>query len=77
VQQSRPGHARGQAHPDRDCRFAVRAAMFVMTASFRVTVIQPEDSTVTLIQRTDNAVRAAKKAECDRVSQVFVATVEA
>jgi len=52
-------------------------AMIAMTASFGVTVIRPEDSTVTLFQRADDALRAAKDAGRNRVSQAVAATVEA
>jgi PleD family two-component response regulator len=48
-----------------------------MTASFGVTVIRPEDSTVTLFQRADDALRAAKGAGRNRVSQALAATVDA
>ncbi len=52
-------------------------AMIAMTASFGVTVIRPEDSTVTLFQRADDALRAAKDAGRNRVSQAVPAPVEA
>ena len=52
-------------------------AMIAMTASFGVTVIRPEDSTVTLFQRADDALRAAKDAGRNRVSQAVAAPVEA
>ncbi len=52
-------------------------AMIAMTASFGVTVIRPEDSTVTLFQRADDALRAAKGAGRNRVSQAVVTPVEA
>lgn len=52
-------------------------AMIAMTASFGVTVIRPEDSTVTLFQRADDALRAAKQAGRNRVSQANGAPVEA
>jgi diguanylate cyclase (GGDEF)-like protein len=52
-------------------------AMIAMTASFGVTVIRPEDSTVTLFQRADDALRAAKQAGRNRVCQAVVAPVEA
>lgn len=52
-------------------------AMIAMTASFGVTVIRPEDSTVTLFQRADDALRAAKEAGRNRVSQGVAAAVEA
>ena len=52
-------------------------AMIAMTASFGVTVIRPEDSTVTLFQRADDALRAAKGAGRNRVSQAPGATIEA
>ena len=49
-------------------------ALIKMTASFGVTVIRPEDSTVTLFQRADEALGAAKQGGRNRVSQA-VATV--
>jgi len=52
-------------------------AMIAMTASFGVTVIRPEDSTVTLFQRADDALRAAKQAGRNRVSQAATTPVEA
>jgi diguanylate cyclase (GGDEF)-like protein len=52
-------------------------AMIAMTASFGVTVIRPEDSTVTLFQRADDALRAAKEAGRNRVSQAALPVVEA
>ena len=52
-------------------------AMIAMTASFGVTVIRPEDSTVTLFQRADDALRAAKQAGRNRVSQAVPAPAEA
>ncbi|SFB87971.1 GGDEF domain-containing protein [Massilia yuzhufengensis] len=52
-------------------------AMIAMTASFGVTVIRPEDSTVTLFQRADDALRAAKEAGRNRVSQAAAAELEA
>lgn len=52
-------------------------AMIAMTASFGVTVIRPEDSSVTLFQRADDALRAAKQAGRNRVSQAVPAPVEA
>jgi len=52
-------------------------AMIAMTASFGVTVIRPEDSTVTLFQRADDALRAAKDAGRNRVAQALAPTVEA
>ncbi|KFI05775.1 diguanylate cyclase [Massilia sp. BSC265] len=51
-------------------------AMIAMTASFGVTVIRPEDSTVTLFQRADDALRAAKEAGRNRVCQALAAPVE-
>ncbi|RZA32211.1 MAG: GGDEF domain-containing protein, partial [Lysobacteraceae bacterium] len=52
-------------------------AMIAMTASFGVTVIRPEDSTVTLFQRADDALRAAKEAGRNQISQSVAAAVEA
>jgi PleD family two-component response regulator len=51
--------------------------MIAMTASFGVTVIRPEDSTVTLFQRADDALRAAKQAGRNRVCQALATAVEA
>ncbi|MFC0252511.1 GGDEF domain-containing protein [Massilia consociata] len=51
-------------------------AMIAMTASFGVTVIRPEDSTVTLFQRADDALQASKRAGRNRVSQAVPAPVE-
>jgi diguanylate cyclase (GGDEF)-like protein len=48
-------------------------AMISMTASFGVTVIRPEDSSVTLFQRADDALRAAKVAGRNRVCQATAA----
>ncbi|HWJ95270.1 MAG TPA: GGDEF domain-containing protein, partial [Telluria sp.] len=44
-------------------------AMIAMTASFGVTTIRPDDSTVTLFQRADEALQAAKAAGRNRVQQ--------
>ncbi|UVW30246.1 GGDEF domain-containing protein [Massilia sp. H6] len=44
-------------------------ALIAMTGSFGVTILRPEDSTVTLFQRADDALRAAKAAGRNRVSQ--------
>jgi len=52
-------------------------AMIAMTASFGVTVIRPEDSTVTLFQRADDALQASKGAGRNRVSQAAAASLEA
>jgi len=52
-------------------------ALISMTASFGVTVIRPEDSTVTLFQRADDALQASKRAGRNRVSQAVAAPVEA
>jgi diguanylate cyclase (GGDEF)-like protein len=52
-------------------------AMIAMTASFGVTVIRPEDSTVTLFQRADDALQASKRAGRNRVSQASAAPVDA
>ena len=51
-------------------------ALIKMTASFGVTTIRPEDSTVTLFQRADEALAAAKQAGRNRVSQASVAVAE-
>ncbi|MEW6374034.1 MAG: GGDEF domain-containing protein [Pseudomonadota bacterium] len=42
-------------------------AMISMTASFGVTTIRPDDSNVTLLQRADEAMRAAKAAGRNRI----------
>ncbi|MCA1246290.1 diguanylate cyclase [Massilia sp. MS-15] len=52
-------------------------AMIAMTASFGVTVIRPEDSTVTLFQRADDALRDAKDGGRNRVSEALPAALEA
>ncbi|MEW6761179.1 MAG: GGDEF domain-containing protein [Pseudomonadota bacterium] len=52
-------------------------ALISMTASFGVTVIRPEDSSVTLFQRADDALQASKRAGRNRVSQAVAAPVEA
>jgi diguanylate cyclase (GGDEF)-like protein len=44
-------------------------ALVAMTASFGVTTIRPDDSTVTLFQRADEALRAAKRAGRNRVER--------
>jgi diguanylate cyclase (GGDEF)-like protein len=44
-------------------------AMIAMTASFGVTTIRPDDSTVTLFQRADEALQAAKAGGRNRVQQ--------
>jgi diguanylate cyclase (GGDEF)-like protein len=44
-------------------------ALVTLTASFGITTIRPDDSTVTLFQRADAAVRAAKAAGRNRVEQ--------
>ncbi len=51
-------------------------AMIAMTASFGVTVIRPEDSSVTLFQRADDALQASKQAGRNRVSQAAHAPLE-
>ena len=51
-------------------------ALIKMTASFGVTTIRPEDSTVTLFQRADEALVAAKQAGRNRVSQAVAAVAE-
>lgn len=51
-------------------------ALIKMTASFGVTTIRPEDSTVTLFQRADEALVAAKQAGRNRVSQAAGAVAE-
>ena len=52
-------------------------ALIAMTASFGVTILRPEDSTVTLFQRADDALREAKGAGRNRVTQAVVSPVEA
>jgi diguanylate cyclase (GGDEF)-like protein len=44
-------------------------ALIAMTASFGITTIRPDDSTVTLFQRADEALQAAKGAGRNRVHQ--------
>jgi diguanylate cyclase (GGDEF)-like protein len=44
-------------------------ALISMTASFGVTTIRPDDSTVTLFQRADEALQAAKEGGRNRVAQ--------
>ncbi|MBQ5948966.1 GGDEF domain-containing protein [Massilia sp. ST3] len=51
-------------------------ALIKMTASFGVTIIRPEDSTVTLFQRADEALVAAKQGGRNRVSQAVAAVAE-
>jgi diguanylate cyclase (GGDEF)-like protein len=48
-------------------RVKTERAMVSMTASFGVTTIRPDDSTVTLLARADEALRVAKKAGRNRV----------
>ena len=48
-------------------RVKTERAMISLTASFGVTTIRPDDSTVTLLARADEALRAAKKAGRNRV----------
>ncbi len=52
-------------------------ALISMTASFGVTILRPEDSSVTLFQRADDALQAAKSAGRNRVSQAVASPVEA
>jgi diguanylate cyclase (GGDEF)-like protein len=52
-------------------------AMITMTASFGVTTIRPEDSTVTLFQRADEALSRAKQEGRNRVARSVVTMVEA
>ena len=51
-------------------------ALIAMTGSFGVTILRPEDSTVTLFQRADDALRAAKAAGRNRVSQAVPSPAE-
>jgi diguanylate cyclase (GGDEF)-like protein len=44
-------------------------AMVAMTASFGVTTIRPDDSTVTLFQRADGALQEAKRSGRNRVRE--------
>jgi diguanylate cyclase (GGDEF)-like protein len=53
-----------EAHPVKTER-----ALIAMTASFGVTTIRPDDSTVTLFQRADEALRSAKLGGRNRVEQ--------
>jgi diguanylate cyclase (GGDEF)-like protein len=48
-------------------RVKTERALISMTASFGVTTIRPDDSTVTLLARADEALRVAKKAGRNRV----------
>jgi diguanylate cyclase (GGDEF)-like protein len=57
-----------EAHPVKTER-----ALIAMTASFGVTTIRPDDSTVTLFQRADEAVRNAKRGGRNRVEQAAAA----
>ena len=49
-------------------------AMVSMTASFGVTTIRPDDSTVSLFKRADEALRSAKAAGRNKVAQALPAT---
>jgi diguanylate cyclase (GGDEF)-like protein len=49
-------------------RVKLDRAMIALTASFGVTTIRADDSSVTLLARADEALRAAKKAGRDRVA---------
>jgi diguanylate cyclase (GGDEF)-like protein len=44
-------------------------AMIAMTASFGVTTIRADDSTVSLFQRADDALQAAKRSGRNRVAE--------
>lgn len=48
-------------------RVKTERAMISLTASFGVTTIRPDDSTVTLLARADEALRVAKKAGRNRI----------
>jgi diguanylate cyclase (GGDEF)-like protein len=50
-------------------------ALISMTASFAVTTIRPDDSTVTLFQRADVALRGAKQGGRNRVERAAPASV--
>jgi diguanylate cyclase (GGDEF)-like protein len=50
-------------------------ALISLTASLGITTIRPDDSTVTLFQRADGALRAAKDAGRDRVVQAAALTL--
>lgn len=52
-------------------------AMIKMTASFGVTTIRPEDSTVTLFKRADEALTRAKQEGRNRVAQAAAAMADA
>lgn len=58
-----------EAHP---CK--TERALIAMTASFGVTTIRPDDSTVTLFQRADEALRSAKELGRNRVAQAAPAS---
>jgi diguanylate cyclase (GGDEF)-like protein len=51
-------------------------AMIAMTASFGVTTLRPHDSTVTLLQRADETLQAAKRAGRNRIEQAAPASAE-
>jgi diguanylate cyclase (GGDEF)-like protein len=50
-------------------------ALITMTASFGVTVLRPDDSTVTLFQRLDTALQEAKQSGRNRIRQATPAPV--
>jgi diguanylate cyclase (GGDEF)-like protein len=57
-------------------RVKTERALISLTASFGVTTIRPDDSTVTLLARADEALRVAKKAGRNRVEVAASVPVE-
>ena len=56
-------------------RVKTERALISLTASFGVTIIRPDDSTVTLLARADEALRAAKAAGRNRIEVAVAAPV--
>ena len=56
-------------------RVKTERALISLTASFGVTIIRPDDSTVTLLARADEALRAAKAAGRNRIEVAAAAPV--
>jgi diguanylate cyclase (GGDEF)-like protein len=50
-------------------------ALVTLTASFGITTIRPDDSTVSLLQRADDALQAAKRAGRDQVQRAAPASL--